>query len=147
MSGQFAYAVRLFAGVPPASLFAGRQGTPIVINTLTDTPYYLNPAGVPTPFAGGGGGGVTAVTGTLGRITSSGGATPQIDLATVPSVTPGTYPAATVTVDAYGRVIGILTNASIIVSFVLGANPYVETSVVALPYSSPSPPWTLVNYI
>ena len=47
--------------------------------------------------------GVTSVSGTAGRISSSGGATPQIDLVST-SVTAGTYTAASITVDAYGRI-------------------------------------------
>ncbi len=46
--------------------------------------------------------GVTSVSGTSGRITSSGGATPTIDLASG-VITPGTF-AGRVTVDTYGRV-------------------------------------------
>ena len=46
---------------------------------------------------------VTSVTGSAGRVTSSGGTTPAIDLATT-SVTAGTYTAASITVDAYGRI-------------------------------------------
>ncbi len=46
--------------------------------------------------------GVTSVSGTSGRITSSGGATPTIDLASG-VITPGTF-AGRVTIDTYGRV-------------------------------------------
>ena len=51
---------------------------------------------------------VTAVSGTSGRVSSSGGSSPVIDLVAT-SVTAGTYQAATITVDAYGRI----TSASI----------------------------------
>jgi hypothetical protein len=45
---------------------------------------------------------VTSVSGTSGQITSTGGTTPTLALATT-AVTAGTYTAATITVDAYGR--------------------------------------------
>jgi hypothetical protein len=46
---------------------------------------------------------VTSVAGTAGRISSTGGITPVIDL--IPTtVTPGTYTAANITIDAYGRI-------------------------------------------
>jgi len=46
---------------------------------------------------------VTSVTGTAGRITSSGGTTPVLDLNTT-TVTPGSYTLSSITVDAYGRI-------------------------------------------
>lgn len=65
--------------------------------------------------AGTGGGTVTSVSGTTGNITSTGGATPIIDLASG-IVTAGTYGSATlipvVTVDTYGRVTTVTTAAN-----------------------------------
>lgn len=95
--------------------------------------------------AGGGGSGVTSVSGTAGRISSSGGATPVIDLVGT-GVTPGTYPGATVTVDTFGRITAILAAGAALVSFVLAANPYVETSVAVVPVVIDNS-FTLTNYI
>ena len=65
--------------------------------------------------AGTGSGTVTSVSGTTGNITSTGGATPVIDLASG-IVTAGTYGSATlipvVTVDTYGRVTTVTTAAN-----------------------------------
>ena len=64
-----------------------------------------------SPYGGGGGGSVTSVTGTAGRVTSTGGATPQIDLAT--AGTAGTYASpSSVTTDAYGRVTAITAGSA-----------------------------------
>jgi len=49
------------------------------------------------------GGIVTSVSGTPSRISSTGGATPSLDLIAT-AVTPGAYTAANITVDAYGRI-------------------------------------------
>jgi predicted RecA/RadA family phage recombinase len=65
-----------------------------------------------TTFASSGTAPVTSVSGTAGRISSSGGTTPVVDLVTV-NATPATYGSATaipvVTVDAYGRATTITT--------------------------------------
>jgi len=72
--------VRTFAGAPPASAFDGTQGlgSPIIIDSTADTPYYIK-NGTPTPFAGGGGGGSGTVTTTgtpaSGNLTKFSGAT------------------------------------------------------------------------
>ena len=72
--------------------------------------------------------GVTSVSGTTGRITSSGGATPAIDLASG-IVTAGTTGSSTlipvITVDTYGRVTSITTasNPQGTVTSVTGTSP------------------------
>ena len=68
-----------------------------------------------TTFNNKGSGTVTSVSGTAGRVTSTGGATPVIDLASGVA-TPGTTGSAllipVVTIDTYGRVTGITTAAN-----------------------------------
>lgn len=63
--------VDIYAGAPPAEAFGATegQGTPLIIDTATDTGYYSK-AGVPTPLAGGGGG--------SGTVTSVGLSAPAI---------------------------------------------------------------------
>ena len=68
---------------------------------------------------------VTTVAGTTGRISSTGGTTPVLDLVTT-AVTAGTYAAATITVDGYGRVTSasatqVLTDANPQIFMLMGA--------------------------
>lgn len=111
--------VRTYAGTPPASAFASASGTPIVIDTTANQPYYLK-SGSPTAFAGGGGGGaptgatyvVMALDGTLTaeRVLTAGtalsltdgGANGNATLAHVNVGSAGTY--VQVTTNAQGHV-------------------------------------------
>lgn len=71
--------VRLWNGVPPVAAFANGTGSPLVIDVLTDTAYYLAPGNVVTPLAGGGGGIPSGVTNTpivAGHITIDASLTP-----------------------------------------------------------------------
>lgn len=71
---QFLPDVRTYAGVPPVGAFASILGTPIVINTVTNTPYYLAPGDIVTPLGGGGGAGtVTSVAATVPSLLSVSG--------------------------------------------------------------------------
>ena len=71
---------------------------------------------------------VTSVEGVPGRTTSSGGQTPVIDL-DVSGVTPGTYTGATLTIDEYGRVTLVTPALNVLIAFVLGVSPHVESFV------------------
>ena len=92
---------------------------------------------------------VTAVSGTTGRITSSGGTTPAIDLASG-IATAGTTGSATlipvVTIDTYGRVTGITTaaNPQGTVTSVTGTAPVVSSGG-ATPAISMAAATSLVN--
>jgi hypothetical protein len=57
-------------------------------------------------------GGVQSVSGTAGRITSTGGQNPVLDLVTT-GVTPGSYTASNLTVDSFGRITGISSGSSL----------------------------------
>lgn len=76
-----------YPGVPAAELFAstGGLGSPIIVDSTTDTPYYLK-AGVVTPFAGGGGGGaVSSVFGRTGAVVALPGDYTAADVGAAPS--------------------------------------------------------------
>jgi len=91
--------------------------------------------------------GVTSVSGTTGRITSSGGTTPAIDLASG-IVTAGTTGSSTlipvITVDTYGRVTSITTasNPQGTVTSVTGTSPIVSsggaTPAISIPQATGS---------
>jgi hypothetical protein len=66
--------VQEYPGTPPVSVFGSTMGlgSPIVVDTATDTPYYLK-GGVVTPFASGGGGAVASVFGRVGAVVAVAG--------------------------------------------------------------------------
>jgi hypothetical protein len=84
---------------------------------------------------------VTSVSGTVGRVTSTGGTTPVIDLATT-AVTPGTYTFATITVDAFGRLTFANSGAAGLFYQTVAAN---GASVTQRPILNAVPPLTAVD--
>ena len=82
-------------------------------------------------------GGVTSVSGTAGRITSSGGSTPAIDLATA-GAGAASYSSgiSAITVDAYGRVTAVTGSAGYLTGITSGQ---VTTALGFTPYNATNP--------
>ena len=79
---------------------------------------------------------VSSVTGTSGRITSSGGLTPTLDLATAgPGARSNTY--SSVTIDAYGRVTALSSGTAPVTSITGTANQIVVTGTTTPTLSLP----------
>jgi hypothetical protein len=94
---------------------------------------------------GGGGGSITSVTGTAGRVVADDPDGPAIVLDLVPTgVTPGTYPAATVTVDAWGRITNIV--ASSILAIVFTSPGFEVKDLVVMPNPMPMT-FVPLNYV
>lgn len=112
-----------YSGTPPVVAFSGTegQGTPIVVDTLTDTPYYLK-GNVVTPFAGGGGGISDTAAGSGGtRIAMTGDnlqmetSEPNSQVNDLGIATTGALTAGTKTLDAnaFGQCLGGVGTAAV----------------------------------
>ena len=105
-----------------------------------------------TTFNNKGSGTVTSVSGTAGRITSTGGATPVIDLASGVA-TAGTTGSASlipvVTIDTYGRVTSITTaaNPQGTVTSVTGTSPVVSSGGATPAISMPAATTSVSGYL
>jgi len=122
-------------GTDVSSTVANSTTTPVItlnLPTASATNRGALSAADWTTFNSKGSGTVTSVSGTAGRVTSTGGATPVIDLASGVA-TPGTTGSATlvpvVTIDTYGRVTSITTaaNPQGTVTSVTGTAPVVSS--------------------
>jgi hypothetical protein len=105
-----------------------------------------------TTFNNKGSGTVTSVSGTTGRITSTGGATPVLDL-TSGIATAGTTGSSTlvpvITIDTYGRVTGITTasNPQGTVTSVTGTSPVVSSGGSTPAISMPAATTSVSGYL
>lgn len=76
--------------------------------------------------AASGGGGVASVSGTTGRITSTGGTNPVIDL-DVTGVVAGNYNYASITIDSYGRITAATNNSTPVTGILVDAGELTTT--------------------
>lgn len=99
-------------------IFTPKQGWRAHVNAETLNLTYTGASWQNIGGGGGGGGTITSVNGTGGRIVADDPDGPAIALDLVPTgVTPGTYPAATVTVDAWGRITNIVASSILAIVF------------------------------
>jgi Protein of unknown function (DUF2793) len=144
-SGHANHLARYSTKVTAWEFFTPKAGWKAYDIAADETVLFDGSAWVVDSTGGSGSGSITSVTSTGGRLSVSNPSGPVVNIDLADSgVTPGSYPNATVSVDAKGRVIGIVAGAILTVALVTAGAAVVETLV--LPSSGVSE-FVQLNYV